>query len=160
MRIVWTLTLLGASLAGPAAAQTEPDTLRWMTGRWVGTVGQAVAEEQWSDAAAGAKMGMFRWVEAGRVAVYEFLIIRREGSELMLRFKHFNDGLRGREEKDGMVVLRAVQIGARDVVFERDEPRLRILYRLESPDRLISVLEQGSGDSLQRTQFTFRRAAT
>ena len=160
MRSAWNAALMACFCVVPAAAQSsEQDTLRWMTGRWTGNVGQAVAEEVWSESAAGAKMGMFRWIEGGRVAVYEFLIIRREGADLVLRFKHFDQGLRAREDKEQMVVLRAVKIGAREVVFERAEPGLRVTYRLEADDRLVSVLEQGVGAQMRQSVFTFRRAA-
>ena len=159
MRSVWSAALLTCCVAPAAAQSAERDTLQWMTGRWIGNVGEAVAEEHWSESAAGAKMGMFRWIEAGRVAVYEFLIIRREGEDLVLRFKHFDAGLGAREDKEQMVVLRAVKIGAREVVFERAEPGLRVTYRLEADDRLVSVLEQGVGAQLRQNVFAFRRAA-
>lgn len=142
----------------PASAAAQDDRLSWLTGRWVGNVGEAYAEEQWSDVMAGARMGMFRWVEGGKVDVYEFLLIRDlpDGGLEML-FKHFRENLTGWEDKDDMVRLLATQVMADEAVFERAEPFLRIIYRREGPDKLVSVLEQGTRDAPERSVFTYRR---
>jgi hypothetical protein len=151
--------LIGLVLLLPASAGAQEDRLAWLTGRWVGTVGGAYAEEQWSEVSAGARMGMFRWVEDGKVDVYEFLLIRDlpDGGLEML-FKHFRDDLTGWEEKDDRVRLTATRVTDGEVVFERVEPFLRIIYRRDGADALVSILERGTRDAPDRSVFDYRRA--
>lgn len=150
--------LVGLTMLIPSVLEAQDDRLSWLTGRWVGAVGEAYAEEQWSDVAAGARMGMFRWVEGEKIDVYEFLLIRNlpDGGLEML-FKHFREDLTGWEEKDDMVRLRATRVTADEAVFERAEPFLRIIYRREGPDRLVSVLELGDRNAPERSVFNYRR---
>jgi hypothetical protein len=132
-----------------------------MAGQWLGKVGDAVVEEHWSAPGAGALMGMFRWLAGDRVSVYEFMLIEDTPDGPVLRLKHFNAGLRGWEEKDESVTLRATGSGDGVIVFERVEPapRLRITYRLQGGDRLVSVLERWSGETPRRDEFQYVRAS-
>lgn len=152
-----TVVLLMLLLPAPAAAQE--DRLSWLTGRWVGSVGEGYAEEHWSEVRAGARMGMFRWVEDEEVDIYEFLLIRESaGGAMEMLFKHFREDLTGWEDKDDMVRLQAASVTDDEVVFERGEPFLRIIYRREGPDRLVAVLERGAREAPERSVFGYRRA--
>ena len=151
-------SLILLALLLPASAAAQEDRLSWLTGRWVGKVGEAYAEEQWSDVAAGARMGMFRWVEGDRIDVYEFLLIREtgDGGHEML-FKHFREDLTGWEDKDDMVRLRAASLTGDEAVFERPEPFMRLIYRRDGDDALVAILERGSRDAPERSVFNYRR---
>lgn len=172
-RRAWFFVLLAlasfVAAAGRASAQvvsnptsTSVGDLRWLAGKWIGNVGNAVAEEHWSEPGAGALMGMFRWLDGERVSVYEFMLIEQTPEGATLRLKHFNAGLRGWEEKDQSVVLRATEVGDAIVVFERTDPqpRLRISYRRDGADRLVSILERWTGDAPARDTFEYRRAGS
>jgi len=67
--------------------------LAWMEGRWRGEAFGGTAEETWSAPASGGMMGMFRLIDAaGKVSLYEFLLIEEGARNLELRFKHFDPG--------------------------------------------------------------------
>lgn len=75
-----------------------------------------------------------------------------------MMFKHFREDLTGWEEKNDMVRLQATSVTSGEVVFERAQPLLRITYRLDGPEALVSILERGSREAPGRSVFNYRRA--
>lgn len=59
--------------------------LGWLTGNWLGRVGDDVVEEHWSALGGGTLMSMFRWQKEGQVWFYEFVTIEPAGEQIMLR---------------------------------------------------------------------------
>ncbi len=143
--------------ATPAHSYTLAD-LSWLVGHWRGQVAESVLEEYWSAPAAGAMMGMFRWVRGDKIDVYEFLTLVEENEGVTLRFKHFDAGLVSWEEKDKFLQYRVVSAGPQEVVFEdpqRSFPR-RITYRL-SGDQAVHILEGERDGQPARMELLYRR---
>jgi hypothetical protein len=92
--------------------------MAWLAARWTGTGLGGVTEETWSAPAAGAMMGMFRFLKGDQVAFYEFLtLVEHEGS-LLLKLKHFNPDLTGWEEKADAIRFRLLKITPDAVWFD------------------------------------------
>jgi len=119
------------------------EDLAWLEGRWQGEIGEDPIEEQWSAPANGAMMGMFRWMRGESVRIYELILLRREGDEIMLRLKHFNRDLVALEEKDKTVEFVLVELRDEEAVFlERGvENPPWLLYRREG-DSLTAWFER------------------
>ena len=86
------------------------EAFAWLTGRWAGGHGTDEIEEQWSGAAGGGMIGMFRAITGGRPRFYELIALDVEGEGLVCRFRHFNRDLTGWEEKDAPLELDLVAL--------------------------------------------------
>jgi hypothetical protein len=158
------MLILGALLvlAIPAAAK-EPvaslDQLAWIAGHWEGEMGGALSEEMWSAPSGDGMMGMWRLVMGGKVRVYEFLVVEQEASGPVLKFKHFNRGLVGWEEKDQALVLPLVKLTDAEAVFDNGDAAkpLRLIYKRPSAGELVVVLERMEKGKLEATEFRYRR---
>jgi len=84
--------------------------LAWLQGHWVGEVFGGPAEEVWTPPLAGSMMCVFKHVIDGKVNFYEILTISEEKGSLILRLKHFDNKLKGWEEKDVTRDFRLVKI--------------------------------------------------
>jgi Domain of unknown function (DUF6265) len=142
------------------ALLTQPtpniESVSWLAGHWAGTGTDDVSEEVWLPPTAGAMVGMWRWAGNGSVRLYELLTIAPEGNQLVLRLRHFRPNLNGLEEKDAPLVLPAVRVGEREVVFEGpgSEGQTRIVYRQTSADTLESMVSRGTREP---QVFQFKR---
>lgn len=158
--------LFALCLALPAAAPAEPakplpglGDLAWLAGTWTGEMEGGRIEEQWSAAAGGAMMGMFRWVSGDKVGVYEFLLFEATPEGLVLRFRHFEPGLIGWEDKDAPLTLRQTAAGSGEHAFEGGEPGkpLRMVYR-RTGDRTMTVVLERTRDGQKKVQdFRYTR---
>jgi hypothetical protein len=136
-----------------------PADLGWLTGTWLGRNGDDAVEEHWSPLGGNTLVGMFRWVSAGRVRFYELLAIEQDGDLVRLRIKHFDPGLIGWEERDRAHEFLLVQLEGREAVFLEVgalEPRWAV-YRLESPDRLVSYFASESAPVTDTGLFEYAR---
>ena len=145
-----------------ALAQTATlNDFSWFAGRWVDDAGGNLSEEIWTAPAGDAMQGMWRYVVGGKTQIYEILTISAEDGGLVMRIRHFDPKLVGREEKAAPVVLKLVASKDRSAVFEgpevgSSEPGLvRLTYAHPSDDTLAVTLEKGG----KKQGFTFRRAA-
>lgn len=144
------VTLL--TLALPAAAGDLAD-LAWIAGTWSGEMDGSTIEEQWSAPAGGAMMGMFRWVKGGKVLIYEFLLLESDPAGVTLRFRHFEPGLIGWEEKNAPLVLKPIAGGPGEAAFEGGEPGnpLKLVYR-RTGDRTMTVVLERLKDGAKKVQ--------
>lgn len=153
--------------AGPALAQTAPapsravlSDLSWMSGRWIDESGGNLSEEVWSAPAGDSMMGMWRYVKGGNVAIFEILTITLEPGGIVLRLRHFDPDLVGREDRATPVELSLVGWKEREATFEGPavggSGNVRLTYRSPSDDELVSVLDKDG----RKQEFTFRRAKT
>jgi hypothetical protein len=141
----------------PAAASI--DGLAWLAGNWVGERAGEQIEEQWSAPAAGAMMGMFRWLRGGQVWFYEFLTIEPEGDGLVFRIKHFNPGLVGWEEKDVSVTLDLVSLDGDRAIFAKrgaQEP-LWLTYRRDDDRTITAYFEKESDTRKPEDDFRYHK---
>ena len=139
------------SLAPGLAAQAPPEPaqlkdLAFLTGHWVGGEGQDVSEETWVAPVGDSMMGMWRYVSSGRTRIFEILTIKAEEAGLVLRIRHFDAKLVGREDKERPVALPLVSWGAQEVAFEGAHDsgpgKVRLSYRRTGADRLLGILEK------------------
>lgn len=144
---------------GGTAPTPVPATLAdvaFMTGHWVGG-GPDLSEEVWSAPEGDSMMGMWRHVAKGRAGIFEFLTLTQEGSSVVLRIRHFDPKLVGREDKERPVELPLVAKGTREAVFEGPEydvkGTVRLTYRRGDDDTLTAALEKEG----TKQEFRFRR---
>jgi hypothetical protein len=151
---MWLALLLSLTLQ--ESTNVPVDRVSWMAGHWVGTGTNDVSEEVWLPPTGGAMVGMWRWANNGSIRLYELLTIAREGDRLVLRLRHFRPNLNGLEEKEAPLVLPALRVGDREVVFEGTgtEGQTRIVYRQTSADTLESMVSRGTREP---QVFQFRR---
>ncbi len=164
------LLLLGAALAIPSAARAQASApapaparavladLSWMAGRWIDDSGGRLSEEVWSAPEGDSMMGMWRYVSAGQVQIFELLTITLESDGVVLRLRHFDPDLVGREDKATPVALRLASWKPREATFEGrvvgGPGTVRLTYRRPTDDTLISTLEKDG----KAQEFAFRRA--
>ncbi len=141
-----------------AATRVAIDDLAWMAGSWYGWTDGDPIDEHWSRPAGGVMIGMFRWLKGGRLHMVELLAIEPEDGGLVLRLKHFGQGLIGWEEKGVALDYPLVQAGPDEAVFERGGAfrATRFVYR-RIGDTLVAVQENRKGEEL--TTFAFRYTA-
>lgn len=170
-RTRWTaLALAGFANAAATQAQealappTAPPPIKailadvaFMAGHWVGGDPGELSEEVWSEPEGDSMMGMWRFVAKGKTQIYEMLTLSAEGDAVVLRLRHFNPRLVGREEKDRPVALSLVKKGPGEAVFEGLEHNvrgtLRLTYRQPTSDTLVGMLEKEG----TKQEFRFRR---
>ena len=161
--------LLLAALPGVVALalseEEEPkapgvESLSWMAGRWVARGTDDVWEETWSRPEGDSLVGMTRWIVKGKVKLYEFMVIEKEGDGLAFRMRHFNRALAGWiSEKEGPLVYAVRSVADQRLVLEdakRDFPRT-IVYRREG-DSLTVTLSGAEGGKPKSAEFHFERA--
>jgi hypothetical protein len=150
-----------APAPSPVASVTAAD-FAWMTGTWQGEVEGDFAEDQWSEPAGGVLMGMFRWVKGGKdgkLALYEFLSIEPGPDGPILWLRHFGARLVAREDKEGALAFHLTAYKPNEATFDNRDPKnpLRLIYRRESADRLVAVLERTENGKPVVTEFVYRR---
>jgi len=108
------LKTLGDNLS-PAASITD---LQWIEGSWTGEAFGGQTEEVWTAPSAGSMMGMFKLISDGDISFYELMTISQKEKSLIMRIKHFNDDMKGWEEKDEVVEFPLVDIKKNAVYFD------------------------------------------
>jgi hypothetical protein len=131
----------------------------WLQGAWRGEMDGVTIEEQWSGPLGDSLMGMFRYVEAGRVRFFELMSIEiASGDEqAIFRIKHFNPALKGWEEKDEAVEYVLVSLADGEAVFVRQGTvdRKWMVYRRRD-DSLRVTFQKGAGETPEG-EFVFTR---
>ncbi len=147
--------------AAPAARAAEPTALAdlsWFAGRWVNESDGNLSEETWSAPAGDSMQGMWRYVAGGKARIFELLTITAEDGGIVMRLRHFDPRLVGREDKATPVVLRLVGAKERQAAFEGPAvgaPGLvRLSYARPSEDTLVCTLEKEG----KKEEYSFRRA--
>ncbi len=141
----------------PAPTATLAD-VAFMAGRWLGGEDGDVSEEVWTEPVGDSMLGMWRYVSKGQARVFELLSLKVEGEGLVLRLRHFDPLFVAREEKGAPLVLRLVARTPGQATFEGPAVGgvglVRLTYRRDGADGLVSVLEKGGSPQ----EFRFRRA--
>jgi hypothetical protein len=133
------------------------DRLSWLTGIWMSDHG----EEHWSTSADGAMMGMFRWLDNGRVRFYEFFTLEQERETLVLRIKHFNPGLVGWEEKADAATFDLVSLADDEAVFFRrgGDKTTWMTYRKTGNDTIEAFFVREGEPPTDENAFKYTRIA-
>lgn len=135
-----------AQATSPAPLRATLDDLARLAGSWYGHVGEDLIDEHWSAPAGGVMIGIFRWLKQGRLYMYEFLAIDPEASGgLVLRLKHFHDGLVAREGRSLVRAFPLVELGSRQATFRRGGAfrSNQFIYRQPADNQMIGVEEAG-----------------
>jgi len=155
------LLLLAGVLPARAAAAPPPvpatlADVAFMAGHWVGGEGGDVSEEVWAAPEGDSMMGMWRYVSKGHAGIFELLTLTAEGPNVVLRIRHFDPKLVGREERERAVELPLVSKRPGEAVFLGAEygssGTVRLTYR-GGGDTLTGLLEKGG----RKEEFRFRR---
>ena len=140
-------------------AGASPAEIGWLAGTWLGSNGRDPVEEHWSPLRGNTLMGMFRWVTDGRVRFYELIVIEQERESVFMRIKHFDPGLVGWEERERAHEFVLVRLEGQEAVFRelgKSDARWAV-YRLESPDRLLSYFAREDGTITETGLFGYAR---
>ena len=156
--LIVSLLLVSTSLsplpmrAEGAADSPSVDDLAWIVGDWAGEKGGGLVEEQWSSAAGGAMMGMFRWTSGDEVRLYEFLLIESGPKGPVMRLKHFSPAMKGWEEKDESLEFHLTSLAEGRAVFEMDPEKKKLIYERTPDDglevRLLETKDDGTESAL------------
>jgi hypothetical protein len=137
-----------------AAAQQKPAAtladLRWIAGVWTLSGGDHTVEEQWTEPASNAMLGLSRTLAGGRMVAFEFLRIETRPEGI---FYVAQPG--GRPPTD----FRLTSWDGRTATFENpahDFPR-RILYTHNADGSLTARVDGGAGVTQGAQSFAFKR---
>ena len=85
MRLMLALAVVSSLSAGRTEQASKPtlDSLAWLAGSWVGTVGGIDMEEHWTAAKGNSMIGLHRDVGKGRTLGFEFLRIEQQGEQIV-----------------------------------------------------------------------------
>lgn len=154
------MTMPALALALLLAAAPKPagglDQVAWIAGHWVDDAEGNLSEEVWAPPAGDSMMGMWRYVAAGKVRIYELLTITDEEGGPVFRLRHFDPRMVAREEKGTPLVLKLVAIRDGEAAFEgpgQPSGTVRLTYRRTSPDALSVTLDREGSSQV----FRFRR---
>ncbi|MET0534869.1 MAG: DUF6265 family protein [Steroidobacter sp.] len=148
-----TAVVFGLLAATGATAADDVASLTWLAGCWSPEKGEAGSVEQWLSPAGGTLLGMSRTVKNGRTIEFEFMQVRTN-AEGKLVFIALPSG-----QKEATFI--ASSVGKDSVTFENpqhDFPQ-KVIYRLESPERLIARIEGLRNGTLRGVDFPMRRVA-
>lgn len=99
----------------PKATLQEVD---WLVGHWKGEAFGGIVEEIWSPPAGESMMFVFRLIDDGKVSFYEVGHIKQVDGTLLMQLKHFDENLKGWEEKAETVDFKLVKLKEDKVFFE------------------------------------------
>jgi hypothetical protein len=147
-----------AQAPAPAPSRAVLADLSWMAGRWIDDSGSNLSEEVWTAPEGDSMMGMWRYMSGGKTRIYELLTISLEPDGIVMRLRHFDPALVGREDKDKPVELPLVAWKPREAAFEGpavgSPGMVRLTYRRPTDDTLATTLEKDG----KTQEFRFRRA--
>jgi hypothetical protein len=156
--LVFPMVPSAAQAQMPASSPLGKATLAdvaFIAGTGTGSLGGGVIEEHWSAPAGDSMMGMFRYIKSDRVVFYEFLLIEQTAAGPVLRLKHFDPGLIGREEKAEVFSYPLVELKPRRAVFERPDKQTRLTFDGTNEGRLTVTLEQVKNGKHDSSTFVY-----
>ena len=161
LAILLLLTALAAMSAAPLLGQaaTPPSAadFTWLSGDWVGKMGDSLIEEIWSEPAGGTLVGMFRWSTDEGVRVYELLSIEDSDKGPVLYLRHFSAGLSAWEEEAMPLELDAFGEGRASFQNVTDGESTRLTYERTPGGGLNITLDKVEGAKKSSTTFAYER---
>ncbi len=148
LTLISLLTLSATGFSRPAA---EP--LAWMSGCWRMTRGATVIDEQWLRPLAGMMLGTGRTVRAGKVAEYEFVVLRV--SPTGATYEAHPSG------QDSTTFTSQGAPTGEEILFENpthDFPQ-KVGYRKAGSDSMVAWIEGNTGQGNQKIEFPYARVA-
>lgn len=146
---------LEANAKSPAATI---DQVAWIAGDWQGDALGGKFEESWNMPSGGSMLGMFKLVVNGATVFTEHMTVIPKDGSLILRLKHFDDEMKGWEEKDKFVDFPLVKLTANEAYFsgrtfrKTDKDSLSIYVASKNADGKVGEMEfhshrAGAGNS-------------
>lgn len=137
-----------ATMQGPA--KQDVSILSWMSGTWVGVIGQTEMEEQWTTPKGGSLLGVHRDVRAGRTISFEFMRIQQDA-----------DGITfwGSPGGKPAVPFRAIEVTSQRVTFENKEHDFpqRVIYWLTADGMLHAKIEGTMNGKLESEEWAWKK---
>jgi len=150
-----TLLLLTLAIAHGA---TPLDEMAWIAGHWhAKSMWGGSGDEIYSAPAGGSIIGLFRYVQGGKLNLTEILHYEIENGNVVLRLKHFEPGLKGREEKNDSIEFK--QTSRKDGEFtmraELKNMTITLVYKRMGKDRMdvVMIREQAGKRSEDTTVY-------
>ena len=145
-------TMAGAGLAMEAKGKSSPakfdiNNYSWLAGHWTGDGFGGVSDEVWSLPADGVMMGMYRNIQDGKVAFYEFITLDETGMKL----KHFNPNMEAWEEKADFVHFEMIEATPNKLSMKG------LSFELKSKNEMEIALRMRRGDKVETEYFQMRR---
>jgi len=140
-------------VTGVAAADDDVTTLAWMAGCWAPEKGEPGSLEYWLPPAGGTMLGMSRTVKNGKTVEFEYMQLRTNPAGKLV----FIALPSGQNE----TTFVASSIGKDSATFENpqhDFPQ-KVIYRLETPTRLVARIEGKRGETVRGVDFPMRRVS-
>jgi hypothetical protein len=133
------------------------EDLAWLSGRWMGCVGDEDVEEVWSLPMGGTMMGMFRWLRGGAPRFYEMIVLEPEQDGVRMRIRHFSPGPGLPSwEQDGAMEFDLTEHRERRAVFaDRRGKGLWLKYELDLAGQLTVCFETATGEPPVKEPFIF-----
>ncbi len=137
-------------IASPAATI---DQLSWIAGHWKGEAFGGVTEEIWTPPLGSSMMGAFKLSHGDKIAFYELCIIREVDTTVLLQLRHFNEDLKGWEEKNETVDFPLVKLGKDIVYFDQFT-----FQRINNNEmHLYVVINNNDDEGPQEVKFVYNR---
>jgi hypothetical protein len=148
IRCVVTLLLTFTTTAASAASVAD---LEWLSGCWASDSGEVGSGEVWTRPAGGTLFGLSRTIKNGKTVAHEFMQIREiEPGQLAFI---------ARPSGQTEATFKLVRSTKNELVFENpthDFPQ-RVIYRLDSAQRLMGRVEGKSNGREQAFDYPMRR---
>lgn len=149
--LVSSAILLGSLVPAAGEVSHSVADLSWLAGHWRGEGLGGQCEEIWSAPQAGTMIGTFRMMKDGEIQFYEFMVITREATGVVMKLKHFTPALVGWEEKDDFVRFDLEELAPNRARFDG-------LIAVRTGDELEVTVKIHSDDgSVREEPFRFRR---
>lgn len=134
-----------AAFSAGAAPKATVQDLAWMTGTWVGPVGNSgqVLEENWAQPVAGSIAALVRMRAQGANSMVELITIEEEGESLVLHIQQWDPGFAPRPPGPQKLTLQA--IGEHRVAWAGDGPMRSLAYARPRPDTFTIDVETADG---------------
>jgi len=140
---------LALGVPAQGAAKGAAADLAWMTGFWVGPLGEQTLEENWIHPAGGTIAAVIRFVGSGSTSMFELIMIEEEQDSLVLRVRQWLPGYVPRNTEPWVMEL--AELADRRVRFVSAGPGEfnSLTYSRPSEDSFNIDVETKAGESFQ-----------
>jgi len=118
-RLLLSILTILPCLAHPASAPSVAD-LAWMTGTWVGPLGEQTLEEHWVQPGNGTMACVVRFTSGGATNIYELIVIEERAGSLVFQVRQWLPGFVPLDPPGQTMAL--AEIGERRVSFKAVGP--------------------------------------
>ncbi|WP_200974214.1 DUF6265 family protein [Echinicola sp. 20G] len=126
---------------GEKAAPGNLSDLSWMVGFWKGNGFGGECEELWLPQQGNSMVGIFRFIENGKLVFSEYMAILEEEGKLQLKVKHFWADFTGWEEKEKWVNFRFIKTEGQTAYFSG------LTIRREGEKMILKLAMEHNGES-------------